>query len=78
MMDLQEINNIKKGLKEVNDAGIQVVMITGDNKDTATAIGEEIGLVNSKDDLILSSDEFNRLDDEKIKSILCKKCQREF
>lgn len=61
---------IKKGLKEVNDAGIQVVMITGDNKDTATAIGEEIGLVNSKDDLILSSDEFNRLDDEKIKSIL--------
>ena len=61
---------IKEGLKEVNNAGIQVVMITGDNKDTALAIGEEIGLVKNKDDIVLSSDELNSLTDDQIREIL--------
>lgn len=61
---------IKRGLEEVNNAGIQVVMITGDNKDTALAIGEEIGLVKNKDDIVLSSDELNLLTDEEVKKIL--------
>ncbi len=63
---------IKKGLEEVNESGIQVVMITGDNKDTALAIGEEIGLVKSSEDIVLSSDELNKLDDEEVKRLLPK------
>lgn len=63
---------IKKVLEEVNEAGIQVVMITGDSKETATSIGEEIGLIKSKNDIIISSDELNKLDDEMVKKILPK------
>lgn len=63
---------IKKGLKEVNNAGIQVVMITGDNKDTALAIGQETGLVKNEDDVVLSSDELNRMSDEEVREILPK------
>ena len=51
-------------------AGIQTVMITGDNKDTAISIGKEIGLINSEKDKVLTSEELNRKSDEEIKAIL--------
>ena len=35
-------------------------MITGDNIDTAKAIGKEVGLINSNEDIILTSSEFNK------------------
>ena len=61
---------IKKGLIEVNQAGIQVVMITGDNRETAMAIGEEIGLIKDKTDIILTSDELNKLSDDELMAML--------
>lgn len=59
-----------EGLKLVKDAGIQTVMITGDNKNTALAIAKEVGLVNKKSDLVLTSDELNKLSDEEVKKII--------
>jgi len=59
-----------EGIKLVSEAGIKTVMITGDNKDTAIAIGKEVGLLNSSDDIVLTSDEFSQLSDEKVKQIL--------
>lgn len=41
-------------------------MITGDDKLTATSIGREIGLLKGSNDLILTSEELNRLSDEEI------------
>ena len=38
-----------KGVKLVKQAGIQTVMITGDNIDTATTIAKEVGIVEEKD-----------------------------
>ena len=38
----------KQAIKEVQNAGVQVVMITGDRKETAVAIAKEAGLLNSK------------------------------
>lgn len=39
--------DISQAIKTYHDAGIKVVMITGDHPDTARKIGEEIGLIES-------------------------------
>ena len=59
-----------EGINLVNQAHIQTVMITGDNKDTAIAIGKDIGLLTSDKDIVLTTDELNQKTDEEIKKIL--------
>lgn len=59
-----------KAIDKMNHAGVQVVMVTGDKKETATAIAREVGLLKEKTDLILDSYELNQLSDEKLKEIL--------
>ena len=59
-----------EGVKLVKRAHIHTVMITGDNKDTAVAIGKEVGILDSPDDIILTSDELKLKTDEEIKLIL--------
>lgn len=59
-----------EGVRLVKDANIQLVMITGDNADTATSIAREVGIVSSDDDLVLTSDELNSKSDEELKRIL--------
>ena len=58
------------GLELVTSAGIDTIMITGDAKDTAVAIGKELGLVKNSQDIILTSDELDNLTDEDIKTKL--------
>lgn len=60
-----------EGIKLVKSAGIQVVMVTGDNKNTALAIAKEAGLFE-EDDIILTSDEMKLYSDDKMKEILPK------
>ena len=57
-------------IKEVQNAGVQVVMITGDRKDTAMAIAKEAGLLQSEEDIVLTSDELQTISDEKLKEML--------
>jgi len=59
-------------IKEVNNAGVQVVMITGDRKETAVAIAKDAGLITSDDDIILTSDEVQKLSDTQLKEVLPK------
>ena len=59
-----------EGVKLIKNAGIDIVMITGDNKNTAINIAKEVGIVTSPNDLILTSDELNSMNDDKIKEIL--------
>ncbi len=59
-----------QAIKEAMDAGIQVVMITGDRKETAMAIAKEAGLLQNKDDLVLTSDEIRSLSNETLKEKL--------
>lgn len=62
----------KEAIIEVQKAGIQVVMITGDRKETAVAIAKEAGLLTGPDDLALSSAELNEMSDDEVKGILKK------
>ncbi len=59
-----------EGLNLVRQAHIQTVMITGDNKNTALAIGKEIGLYKNENDIVLTSDELKLKTDEEIKELL--------
>lgn len=57
-------------IREAQQAGIQVVMITGDRKETAVAIAQETGLLRTKTDLALTSEEINAMSDEELKAAL--------
>ncbi len=57
-------------IAEVHGAGVQVVMITGDRKETAVAIAKEAGLLTSDTDVVLTSDELAKMSDEDIKNVL--------
>ena len=62
----------KEGIELVQNAGIQTVMITGDNKDTAVSISKEIGILKENEDLVLTSEELKQLTDVEVKEILPK------
>ena len=62
----------KLGLNLIQSANIKTIMITGDNKDTAIAIGKEIGLIKNSNDLILTREEFNKMSDDEVRVILPK------
>lgn len=59
-----------EAIKQVQSAGVQVVMITGDIKDTAVAIAKDAGIIQSKDDVVLTSSELQELSDNELKSKL--------
>lgn len=59
----------KEGIELIKKAGIQLIMITGDHKDTAVSIAKEAGVIADKEDIVLTSDELNRMSDEEVKSI---------
>lgn len=62
----------KEAIVEVKKAGIQVVMITGDRKETAVAIAREAGLLSGGDEVALTSAELNAMSDDEVKKILPK------
>ena len=58
-------------IKEVREAGIQVVMITGDRLETAKSIATDAGLFDpNSDDIALTSKELNSMDDNAVKAII--------
>lgn len=67
-------DNVRKeaadAIKEVQNAGIQVVMVTGDRKETAVAIAKEAGLLKEKDDVALTSAELAEKSDEEVKELM--------
>ncbi len=62
----------RDAIHEVQNAGIQVVMITGDRLETAVAIAKDAGLLQSNDDMALSSAQLNEMSDDDVKKIIPK------
>ncbi len=60
----------REAIKEVQGAGIQVVMITGDRLETAVAIAKDAGLLKSDADRALTSAQLNEMSDEEVKKII--------
>ncbi len=67
-------DNVRKeavdAIREVQNAGVQVVMVTGDRKETAVAIAKESGLIKKDDDIAITSAELSALSDDEVKNII--------
>ena len=59
----------KEGVSLIRSAGINMIMITGDAKETATSIASEVGLLD-RDDFVLTSTEMASLSDDELKKIV--------
>lgn len=62
-------DNARRAVDLIEKANVHVVMITGDARDTSVNIGEEIGLIKSEDDVVLTSEELNNMSDDEVKAI---------
>ena len=60
----------KEGIRLIKSAGIKPIMITGDAVDTAESIAREVGLIDIKSNLVLSSSDLEKLSDDEIKKKL--------
>ena len=60
----------RQAIASVQRAGIQVVMFTGDRLETAASIARDAGLLQSNDDLAITSAQLNRLSDDEVKKIV--------
>lgn len=63
-------HNVKESVDEVKRAGIKVIMMTGDKKETAVSIAKECNIIDSSKNLILTSEELNKMSDTEVKGIL--------
>lgn len=62
---------VPKAICEVENAGVQVVMMTGDSKETAIAIARDCGLIRQHlPNQVLTSSELNAMTDQQIRKIL--------
>ena len=59
----------KLGIDLMKKAHINTIMITGDNKDTATEIARELNMID-ENSIVLTTDELNNLKDEEVMKIL--------
>lgn len=59
-----------RGIENVQRAGIQTVMITGDSASTASAIARELGLLKNSSDMVITTDKLNTMSDQELSDIL--------
>lgn len=62
---------VKDAIRQAKNAGIQTIMVTGDNKLTALAIGKEIGLIEENEDVI-TGEELEKLSEEELENLIGK------
>jgi Ca2+-transporting ATPase len=62
----------KAAITELQSAGIQTVMCTGDRHGTAVAIAKESGLIEIEDYVAITSMELEKMSDEELKAIIPK------
>ena len=61
---------VKAAIEECREAGIRPVMITGDHKDTAVAIGKELGIISNPGEAILGADLDKFTDEELVEEVV--------
>ena len=66
--DLRE--TAPQSVKRAQQAGIHTVMITGDAKETARAIAQDVGLIKNENGIVLTSTQLSELSDVQVKEML--------
>lgn len=61
---------VPEAVRKMYEAGVQVMMVTGDVLSTAVAIAKDAGLVKSQNDISMSAVDFDELSDEEAKAKL--------
>jgi len=62
---------VREAIEKMHSAGIKVVMITGDSKETAVAIAKECGIMPvSRQMGVLTHDEMENMSDEELKAVI--------
>ena len=61
---------VPEAVAKMHEAGVQVMMVTGDVIDTAKSIAKDAGLITSKSDIAMSAIDFDALSDEEAKEKL--------
>ncbi len=59
-----------ESVRKLRRAGIHVVMMTGDNRDTARSIAESCGILGQGVNLVIDSEELSRMNDIQVQDIL--------
>ena len=60
----------REAITEVQAAGVQVVMVTGDRRETAVAIARDAGLLRKDSDLVLTSSDLAQMRDDEVQRVL--------
>jgi sodium/potassium-transporting ATPase subunit alpha len=64
---------VKDAVIECNEAGIKIIVISGDQGSTVASIAEQVGIIKEGESpIIIESDELQKMTDKKLKSILKK------
>ena len=62
---------VKQAIKDCKNAGIRVIMITGDSKDTAIAIAKELDIITEDDNIeksVFTGDQFELMTEQQKKT----------
>ncbi len=57
----------RAAVDEIHGAGVQVVMLTGDNRETASAVARECGIIGKfSDSLVITGEELSKMSDNEV------------
>ena len=57
----------KDSIRLIKEAGVNIIMVTGDSKETASNIASEVGIIDNSRDLVITSKELEKYTDEELK-----------
>ena len=57
-------------VKLIKNAGINIVMVTGDSLSTGVSIAKEVGIIDNEGDASITSNELNKLSNEEVKKLI--------
>ncbi len=61
---------VREAVKLAKQAGLKVIMVTGDHKLTAEAIAREVGIIEEGDSMVITGEELENMSDEELDEVI--------